>query len=192
MEHQKFPKIGRLSRDCVVTEKIDGTNAQIEIVHELALPHMSLGTSGDFSIFAGSRSRYLTLANDHFGFAKWVQANAEDLFKLGLGRHYGEWWGSGIQRGYGLKNGEKRFSLFNVTKWQDPMMRPTCCDIVPVLGHYTFDTNFIDATLQALKLNGSMASPGFMNPEGIVIFHTATSTMYKKTLQDDEKYKGET
>ena len=31
------------------------------------------------------------------------------------GRHFGEWWGSGIQRGYGLD--EKTFSLFNAYRW---------------------------------------------------------------------------
>lgn len=30
-EFKEFPKMGRLSRECVVTEKIDGTNAQIYI-----------------------------------------------------------------------------------------------------------------------------------------------------------------
>lgn len=30
-EFNGFPKIARLSRECVITEKIDGTNAQIFI-----------------------------------------------------------------------------------------------------------------------------------------------------------------
>lgn len=31
VDFQSFPKIGRLNRDCVITEKIDGSNGQIHI-----------------------------------------------------------------------------------------------------------------------------------------------------------------
>lgn len=31
---QEFPKMARLSRECVITEKIDGTNAQILVTPE--------------------------------------------------------------------------------------------------------------------------------------------------------------
>src|SRR5438105_3732245 len=99
---EEFPKIARLSRDCIVTEKIDGTNAQIFITE-------------DGTIHFGSRSRWITPENDNYGFARWATEHKEDLLKLGPGRHFGEWWGCGIQRGYGLK--EKRFSLFNVMRW---------------------------------------------------------------------------
>ena len=52
-----------------------------------------------------------------FGFARWVETNRERLITLlGPGLHFGEWWGSGIQRGYGLTKGDKRFSLFNVER----------------------------------------------------------------------------
>jgi hypothetical protein len=33
-EFAGFPKISRLSRDCIITEKIDGTNAQILITED--------------------------------------------------------------------------------------------------------------------------------------------------------------
>jgi hypothetical protein len=36
-----------------------------------------------------------------------------------------------------------------------------------------------------LKKNGSYAMPGFMNPEGIVIFHVAANTGFKKTFEKD-------
>ncbi len=126
---QEFPKMARLTRDCVITEKIDGTNAQIEIVAASSAPGATPVTidMGQFVIaanaelglllFAGSRTRYITPADDNFGFAKWVQANTDALWSLGEGRHYGEWWGQGIQRGYGLT--EKRFSLFNTGRWAD-------------------------------------------------------------------------
>lgn len=173
---EPFPKISRLSRDCVITEKIDGTNAQIFITDE------------DL-IFAGSRNRWLSPGkSDNFGFAAWVEANREELFKLGPGRHFGEWWGSGIQRTYGMK--DKRFSLFNTNRWGDPLTRPYCCGAVPVLYSGDFNTSTIENVLRDLRERGSRAAPGFMNPEGIVVFHAASSTLYKKTLRGDEKPKG--
>ena len=38
---------------------------------------------------------------------------------------------------------------------------------------------------------GSLAAPGFMKPEGVVIYHTAANIMFKKTFKNDEKGKGE-
>ena len=116
------------------------------------------------------------------GFAAWVRDNAEELAKLGPGSHFGEWWGAGIQRRYGLA--DKRFSLFNVDRWSD--VRPACCGVVPVLYRGNFDTNAIDAALESLRANGSVAAPGFMNPEGVVVFHLAGRVGFKKTLHKDE------
>ena len=104
-----FPKIPRLSRRCVITEKIDGTNACIFI-----------GEDGEFLV--GSRTRWITPENDNHGFARWAYEHKDELLGLGPGRHFGEWWGQGIQRGYGLK--EKRFSLFNTSRWMDDAVRP--------------------------------------------------------------------
>jgi hypothetical protein len=42
-----------------------------------------------------------------------------------------------------------------------------------------------------LKDNGSKASPGFMKPEGVIIFHTANGYLFKKTIEKDEYHKGE-
>lgn len=171
---EDFPKISRFSRDIVITEKIDGTNAQVTVCE-------------DGSVVAGSRSRYLTPQDDNFGFAKWVEGNKEELKLLGVGRHFGEWWGNGIQRGYGLAKGEKRFSLFNVHRWGYP--RPVCCGIVPTLYVGKFRTDDIDFWLEALKMGGSKCAPGFMNPEGIVIYHTAANVLFKKTIYKDDEYK---
>lgn len=97
--------------------------------------------------------------------------------------------GNGIQRGYDLK--EKRFSLFNTHKWSDPEVRPKCCHVVPVLEKFeTFNTDFIDTALDELAQVGSVAAPGYMNPEGIVIMHKASGHLYKKTIKDDGKPKG--
>lgn len=35
-------------------------------------------------------------------------------------------------------------------------------------------------------MNGSVAAPGFANPEGVVIYHTAGNVLFKKTLIKDE------
>lgn len=171
---EPFPKISRLSREIIVTEKIDGTNAQIYI-------------TDDNQILAGSRSRWLYpgKSTDNFGFAGWVEAHKEELLQLGPGRHFGEWWGSGIQRGYGLK--EKRFSLFNTDRWRES--RPECCFVVPTLYRGIFSTQVIDEIIESLRAFGSQAEPGFTSPEGVVIFHTASGHLYKKTLVGDDSPK---
>lgn len=175
MEFQGFPKMSRLSRDVIVTEKIDGTNAQIFISEP--------DDNGNMIMMAGSRTRWITPDNDNAGFARWCRDNAQELMRLGPGRHFGEWWGQGIQRGYGLK--EKRFSLFNVARWTDEV-RPQCCHVVPILWQGIFDTNHIDACLELLLKTGSLAADGFMQPEGICIFHTAGNISFKKTLVKDD------
>src|SRR5688572_29258658 len=149
MEFKSFNKIPRLSRDIIVTEKIDGTNGIIAI-----------GEDGEFAV--GSRTRFITPEQDNMGFAKWAYENKDDLMTLGPGYHYGEWWGIGIQRGYELT--EKRFSLFNVSRWADE--RPACCGLVPTLYRGEFSTGAIHAILDNLADGGSVAAPGFMNPEG--------------------------
>jgi len=172
MEFKQFDKIARLSRECVITEKIDGTNAQIYI-----------GEDGEFLV--GSRKRWITPEDDNYGFARWCHENKEDLMGLGAGNHYGEWWGQGIQRRYGLT--EKKFSLFNTSRWLNE--RPRCCDVVPVLYEGVFDTNEINSAINTLERLGSYASPRFMNPEGIVIYHIALNGYFKKTIKNDESPK---
>ena len=174
MEFKEFKKIPRLSRECVITEKIDGTNGCIYI-----------GEEGEFLV--GSRSRWITPEMDNYGFAGWAMANKEELMKLGVGLHFGEWWGQGIQRNYGMK--EKVFSLFNVAKWTDDV-RPKCCRVVPTLFTGSFDTNIIEDCIESLATHGSYANEGFMKPEGIVIFHKAGNLMFKKTIEKDDEPKG--
>lgn len=184
----EFPKMGRLSRECIITEKIDGTNAQILITED-----------GQF--LTGSRTRWITPSDDNFGFSAWAHANKDCLMKLGVGRHFGEWWGGKIQRGYGVK--EKRLSLFNVSRWclhgqtplkiqsADPRIEkyqeilPECVGLVPILYRGMFTTDACEESITWLKQNGSVASPGFMNPEGIVCFHLAANVGFKKTIDND-------
>ena len=175
MEFVKFSKIPRISRECVITEKIDGTNASIYI-------------GEDEEFLTGSRTRWITPEDDNYGFSRWANENKEELLKLGVGFHYGEWWGQGIQRKYNMDR--KVFSLFNVGIWGDNEIRPKCCSVVPVLFEGMFDTHNINDTLAHLVKTGSMASKGFMNPEGVVIFHRPSYYLFKKTILKDEEYKG--
>lgn len=165
-----FPKISRYAREVIVTEKIDGTNAQIFI-----------GEDGEFLV--GSRTRWINPESDNHGFALWAYVHKDELMKLGHGRHFGEWWGKGIQRGYGID--EKRFSLFNVTRWQEQVL-PECVGLVPVLWMGKFEYFNARDTLGVLKSDGSFAAPGFMKPEGIVIFHTAGNVGFKMTIENDD------
>lgn len=194
---QGFGKVARFSREAIITEKIDGTNAQIHIVpfSELLIeidPRFVIAGKGPNIMFAASRTQYITPESDNHGFATWAKANSEELFQLGVGRHYGEWWGSGIQRGYGLTKGEKRFSLFNTHRWANDGVDilPRCCNVVPVIASGILETGIINDCLRALKEYGSFASHGFMKPEGIMIYHTAGNVMFKKTLERDDERKG--
>lgn len=177
-EFVPFPKIPRLNRDVVVTEKIDGTNAQIHITD-----------AGEMLV--GSRNRWIKPGDDNFAFALWAEQNKEELLLLGPGTHFGEWWGRGIQRGYGLD--ERRFSLFNTHRWYDELnhvkLCPPCCDVVPILYKGEFSEVAIDRCLGRLEADGSMAAPGFMDPEGIIVYHTAANLYFKATCKDDNKPK---
>jgi len=172
-----FGKIPRLFRDIVITEKIDGTNGCIYILED-----------SEQRMLVGSRTRWITPEADNHGFAKWANENYLELRKLGPGRHFGEWWGQGIQRNYGLK--EKRFSLFNVRKWSDPALRPACCHVVPVVMECGFDSRDIKTAINSLRAFGSLAAPGFMRPEGIVIYHKTGNLLFKVTLEKDDEWKG--
>jgi hypothetical protein len=216
IQFTEFPKIPRLFRNCLITEKIDGTNATICITENFKgweAPNGAIHTwkderSRSWAMFAGSRTRWITPEADNHGFAKWVKEHAEELMTLGEGMHRGEWWGSGIQRGYGLPKGEKRLSLFNTSRWclhgQEPKIipqadprivktqeiLPACVGLVPVLYEGMFDTAFVNSTLTLLGANGSIAAPGFMKSEGIVVFHVAANSGFKVTLEKDSEPKG--
>jgi len=179
IDFTEFPKIPRLRRECFITEKIDGTNAVIYVPED-----------GSPLLF-GSRTRWITPDDDNHGFARWAEAHEAELRTLGQGLHFGEWWGPGINRGYGLR--EKVFSLFNVVRWSDthddeiryPTPRPSCCSVVPLLYKGPFTTGVVDLVLEDLERSGSLASPGFLRPEGVVVWHEAARAYFKVTLGND-------
>jgi len=199
-EFIEFPKIARFSRDIIVTEKIDGTNSSIFIQHAaleveeengLSILHSDptiLAIKDNYTIRAGSKSKWITPKDDNFGFASWVKMNSDCLFDLGEGHHFGEWWGSGIQRVYGLSKADRRFSLFNTVRWGDEgtEKRPDCCSVTPILYQGEFCTFKIKEAFEELEKTGSKAAPGFMKPEGIIIYHTAADMCFKKTFEKDE------
>ncbi len=198
MDFQPFPKLSRWSRDVVISEKLDGTNAQIFFERVAEVPRVlegaHLSQDGlDYRMWIGSRTQWITPEKDNFGFAGWCYKHAPALLKLlGEGQHFGEWWGSGIQRNYGLK--EKRFSLFNTHRWgPQNTQNDFGVGVVPVLWAGNADNlnSEIHAAMNKLQGLGSVAAPGFMNPEGIVIYHTKGNALFKKTFEKDETGKWE-
>jgi hypothetical protein len=196
-----FEKIPRLHRPITITEKIDGTNGLIYITTDDALlgpwdrgPNLAADLPGRYVISAGSKSRWLSLEADNFGFAAWVRRWADELVHdLGPGLHYGEWWGHGIQRGYGMPRGIRNFSLFNTRRWLAPysegrFLAPGLM-VVPVivssLSAATLNED-VDFGLAYLREHGSEASPGFRRPEGLVVHHSAANMLFKVTLERDE------
>jgi hypothetical protein len=161
----------------IITEKIDGTNAAV-------------GITDDGRVYAQSRKRLIAPDDDNFGFARWVADNAGALSDtLGPGLHFGEWWGAGIQRRYGLD--EKRFSLFNVNRWADVAAESGgLVHVVPVMYEGLFTESAVNNALADLDRTGSVAAPGFMQPEGIVVFHKASGDLYKVLLENDDIPKG--
>lgn len=210
-----FPKIPRLNREVIYTEKIDGSNGAIVI-------------EPDGEIFIQSRKRFILpgKTTDNHGFAGWVYEHADQLIAtLGPGRHFGEWYGRGIQRGYGIKQGQgwngKFFALFNTSRWTDEVSHAPCTALgrvpglttVPVLGGAPslvalgtrkvvhgdppagceYETvSFVETILDSLRRHGSFATgaDGFTNPEGVIIFHAQGNVLFKVTLENDERPKG--
>jgi hypothetical protein len=176
-----FNKIGRMSAGCTITEKIDGTNAQL-----------CFDKQGNMLV--GSRKREIWPEGypgkgkgcDNFGFAGWAYEHRFDLFDfLGEGRHYGEWAGQGIQRGYGLE--EKRFFLFNTNRFGPgknvipPELDSIGLDSVPVLYCGEFKSEVVDETMNGLH-GGSLINC-HPEPEGIIIWYHGLKIYSKRTFE---------
>lgn len=190
MAFEAFPKIPRF-REMIVSEKIDGTYAAVVIEETNDGRAAEYGNVPTLCVQAQSRKRIVTPGNDNYGFASWVYDNAEALVSiLGPGRHSGEWWGKGIRRGYGMDR--KVFSLFNTKRWNKaslynyslPLLEGL--DVVPVLYTGDFGTSTSRRVMWELEQKGSVASPGFMNPEGIVIYQPNSNRLTKMTIDGDK------
>jgi hypothetical protein len=174
----------------ICTEKIDGSNGAI-VFPEFDRDGNPLENDGDLMLVQ-SRKQFITPEKDNFGFARWATERQQELFEiLGPGIHYGEWYGSGIQRGYGLQNGERRFMLFNVGRWRNykgPWLEGL--EYSTVLAEGMFDTSVIREQITRLRIDGSQHVPGYRNPEGVIAFHVAANFSFKATLVKDEEWKG--
>ena len=171
-----FPKIPRWHKDVIVTEKIDGTNACI-VIPEDGSP-----------VVCQSRKRVITPGDDNYGFASWVHDNLPTIVHtLGPGRHFGEWWGVGIQRGYGLR--ERRFTPFArrgaVGEPAVEIGQGTGIWTLPVVAILSHPTAAVAEAHSRLALEGSLAVPGYRRPEGFVVYHSAAGQMFKVILNDD-------
>lgn len=172
-EFESFGKITRTDKAlaCVMTEKIDGTNAQIVI-------------EGEKIVAVGSRKRWISpgKATDNYGFAAWVEKNYEELLGLGDGTHFGEWFGSGVQnKNYGLENGNKIFALFNVDRWSSTPP-PECCSVVPIVYRGGFSLENLDIVMNSLNANGSYYDKN-TDPEGLIVWRYASRTYMKHTFE---------
>ena len=112
-----------------------------------------------------SRKRIITPEDDDYGFARWVERNAEELVKLGDGRHYGEWTGLGIQKNPHQLS-EKKLFLFNTYRPVETL--PDCVEQVRVLyngphSDVTIEHHFNDLYIEHED------SP--YTPEGIVVYY---------------------
>lgn len=169
LEFTGFNSIERLESPVTVWEKLDGTNSQIVVDADQFL--------------VGSRNRWITPEDDNFGFARWAYENQRALTEiLGPGRHFGEWFGGKIQRGYGLK--EKSFALFDTRyKEKETTFIPqlTMC---PVLYEGVYRADLVEELLLKLKTEGSVAAPGFMNPEGVVLRFHRNGALFKKVFDE--------
>ncbi len=188
------------SAHMTITEKIDGTNAQILIEQD----------GGELKVTCvGSRKRQIfpngtqlgppdvppCKGRDNAGFAAWVAENEVGLVQfLGEGRHYGEWAGPGIQKNpLGLT--EKYFFVFNThrnppEKFEALGHLVPNLRAVPILFEGPFDMHTIDMTMRQLIMTGSAVAeankgPDCKDPEGIII--SCFGQKFKRTPVDYPK-----
>src|ERR1035437_996109 len=194
---ESFPDIKKLGTAVLfITQKIHGANAQIfiyrdykvletvkadakieeyqdtypgvELGLELYDPSNSLLVERFTNLACGSRSQWVSPGKDNYGFDEMVYANKQAFIDtLGLGRHYGEWAGPGINSGEGLKT--KTFVLFDHWKYPPERPLPPNTVVVPVLYSGPFDMAKVQECMDDLKANGSKLVPGFTRPEGCVV-----------------------
>lgn len=209
-DFKAWPKTPRLANELMhITEKIDGSNACIVIlpfdpaydVFEASQNFTLVTVAGeDYKVAAQSKGRYLfdEKGKDNFNFARWVQENIIELVRtLGYGRHYGEWWGSGIQRGYGLVNGERRFSLFDTRRWGHQSegyesivnSKVINIDVVPELYHGAVDLAQINEILRILDMDGSQVVESYQKAEGVIVNFALSRVSYKAFIDDDGRPK---
>lgn len=177
MEFVEWPKIGRLFREVIITEKLDGTNAAVHIDEDCNI------------IGVQSRTRFITPGDDNYGFAAYVYSNVHNFAQLGPGVHHGEWAGKGIQKLYGKVATDRKFWLFNARRWSLEAL-PEGIDVVPTLYEGTYYEGLVEETIKDLEVNGSLAYPG-AEAEGVIVFWPQSRQSFKVTLKNDGQPKGQ-
>jgi hypothetical protein len=167
MDFRQFPTIRNYTGTCIITEKIDGTNACIGVEDGL--------------ILAGSRNRWLNPAQDNFGFAAWVAANEFNLTALPNGRWYGEWWGAGIQRRYNKK--EKYFTPFSDKFIDYASATMTNIYPLPVIYAGRYSDEVLYETLMRLEATGSRLDANTPS-EGVVVYFSKDRSGFKAKLEN--------
>lgn len=219
LKFNEWPKIHRLYRDVTITEKIDGTNACICILplseildrgyeqtetyrrpEDGAIIGGKMDSDGGPGIvidghvvFAQSRKKVISPGKqtDNYGFAGFVRDSYEALYEhLGEGRHFGEWYGQGIQRGYGAQ--QKMFALFNAERWRTAYL-PTYVTTVPVLYEGVYSDTAVRTACTDLRTGYSRATgaTGGAKAEGVVVYFQQANTSFKVLLEDDDVSKFE-
>lgn len=172
--HKKYSKIPYFdSIGMSITQKLHGTNVCVYVYEK---------EPDVIDLICGCRSRWISPENDHYGFAKFVLNNKQEFIdKLGIGRHFGEWVGKGINSGEGLS--DRRFFLFNWEQWAEKPLPPSTF-AVPVLYNGILSVDAVNESMNNLKRNGSYVVKGYMKPEGIVI--NIGGHLYKNTFDNNE------
>lgn len=201
LEFESWGKTPRWANETMtITEKIDGTNACIVILpfEQGYGENIERGEAilvrdpvrEDDVVFATqSRKKFIWPGkqSDNAGFAAWAWENAVDIVgDLGYGKHYGEWWGRSIQRGYDQDT--KRFSLFNPWRYSedgDRLFTVEGMGTVPILYSGAASEEAVTSSLFYLEMEGSVAAPGYMNPEGVIVSYKLAQRSYKAFVNDD-------
>ena len=168
VEFAPWPKIPRaILGDCVMSLKMDGTNACVVIVDGVI-------------VGVQSRKRMINVgkANDNYGFASYVVQNEDKFLALGDGKHYGEWAGLGIQGNPHMMT-EKKFFLFDTRRWGEHNVPPEGIEVVEVLHHGEYTRENVDNVMNELK---TRAFTEGWTPEGIVVFFPKLKAMEKHTF----------
>lgn len=188
MSSEKFvayPKTRRLEDETVtISEKVDGTNGVL-FIHKPHLCDVLNGSTDAPYILAGCRSRWLkdddTKSWDNHGFGKWVAENAQALHALPEGFHYGEWYGKGINHGYGMK--ERRFMLFNRKRYENLTYLPKCVELETIIEDdvpVAELSSVIDRIKNKATVNGSFHIPESGMVEGLIMRFKLSARVYKE------------
>ena len=153
--HCKYHNLPIPVVDYIGTVKLHGSNASVRF-------------TPDGDIIPQSRNRILSVGDDNFGFAAFVEKN-KDIFKPLAPRNgevtfYGEWCGGNVQPKVALEQLEKHFVIFSM------LHNGTMSPIARVVSHSEFDiTTFNKAGIYFInQIPLYKVTVDFSRPEDIV------------------------